>query len=188
MLSFNFKSNLRKATTGTRIKEDLSAVAVPLVYWTVPTLLNLSGWSGLAAGTISTWLVGALLDLPGMTSGAVATASTHVFHSYFRDEFVNLFGKEPWNFEPTSGATNDGYMYGLAEGQAMLPVPNGQGGYQYVSAYQPTDLPAGAAMNDFYLTQGNGGMGDYYQPDAPVSFMSDDDGEDELYEEMMSEY
>lgn len=188
MLSMNFKANLKKATGGTRIKEDLSAVAVPLVYWTVPTLLNLNGWAGLAAGTISTWLVGALLDLPGMTSGAIATASTHVFHSYFRDEFVNLFGKEPWNFEPTAGATNDGYMYGLAEGQAMLPVPDGRGGYQYVSAYSPTDLPAGGtAMNDYYLAQGSApGMGDYYQADA--SALMDGADEDELFEEMMSEY
>lgn len=187
MFSFNFKSNLKKATTGNRIKEDLSAVAVPLVYWTVPTLLGLQGWSGLAVGTLSTWFVGAALDLPGMTSGAIATASTHIFHSFFRDEFVNIVGKEPWNFEPTTpnGTGTTSGVYGLAEGQSMVPVPDGQGGYQYVNAYQATDMPGGS-VSDYYLPQ-VAGMGDFYQPDSNPSFMSDD-FDDELMDEMASEY
>ena len=158
MLSTNFKRNLRKATTGQRVKEDMSALLVPFVYWTVPTLLGLNNWGGLAAGVGSTWLVGALLDLPGMTSGGLAVGASHVFHSYFRDEFVGVFGKEPWNFladDPSQFG-----VYGLHEGQTMLPVPDGRGGYQYVSAYEPTDMPA-QGVNDYYYPEG---MSDYYTP------------------------
>lgn len=96
--STSFSANFRKGFSKDALLGDALAVVAPLLYWGVPTLLNLEGYKGLAVGFGVPYLAGKALNVPEWCTASVAIAASHIIQNN-QATVVKVLKKPLWRLK-----------------------------------------------------------------------------------------
>ncbi|MBK9249351.1 MAG: hypothetical protein IPM69_14870 [Ignavibacteria bacterium] len=130
--SYNIKANIKVGFGKEALIDDLSALAVPLVYTLLPTVLNVQGWLAMFIGFAVPYAAGKLFNMPGVCHAALAVAGTHLIYAKGQGMITNAFSRPIWTLTPASefgqpSITQDGTT------PAGVPI-QGLSGTQYITA------------------------------------------------------
>ncbi len=139
-----------KFSAATR-KEDgvqaLHAAAAATIYVTLPTLLKLSGWAGLATGFAAAWGYGVLVGSKGAQYATFGIVGAHLWYTQGQSVMTDVTGGPIWRFDSaTSSQFSDQLM--MYPDQQMAPALSdvvARGGV----APQLLHQGAGGALNDY---------------------------------------
>lgn len=134
--------NLKKGFSKDALIGDALTLVAPLLYWGLPTMLGLNGYTGLAVAFSVPYLLGKALNVPEWSHAAVAIGASHVIQAN-QDVVVNVLNKPLWTLEePIAGlAAQPGAYIDSFNGRPVVAYP-GAGG-DALSGFQrltPGDL------------------------------------------------
>lgn len=156
------KANFKKATTKKEVNEDLKALIAVPVYLLIPSILKLSGWTGLLASFGLTWGAGAAFDWPSVRRAAYGITAIHLFYAKMSGTFNSMLGVPPWRMGTTPTTTINGLQSNL-RGYVARGYENGTINKQ-PALYRPAEAPV---ATDRQLSSGSRSLRGYTGKPAP---------------------
>ncbi|MFN8358587.1 MAG: hypothetical protein U0264_01615 [Candidatus Kapaibacterium sp.] len=135
--SYNIKANIKVGFGKEALIDDLSALAVPLVYTLLPTVLNVQGWLAMFIGFAVPYAAGKIFNMPGVCHAALAVAGTHLIYAKGQGMITNAFSRPIWTLTPSAdygqASTNQATTTQAVTAPAGVPI-QGLSGTQYITA------------------------------------------------------